>query len=144
MDAVNEQLQDRMTAHQIGLLRYSNATVRKIIALLNRIEPDLVAQITKFDPTEVSGNYSQQRIVKMLEAIREILADAYAVAGKELRKDLLALAQYEVEFQADLFGNVLPIEWDIVSPTPEQLKAAVDARPFQGALLKEWVKGLGD
>jgi SPP1 gp7 family putative phage head morphogenesis protein len=139
---VNDDLLDRMIDHQIGLSRYSAATVRKIIALLNRVEPDLVAQIVKNDPTEVSGTYSQKRIEKMLEAIRGILRDAYTVAGRELRADLIELARYEAEFQLDLFSHVLPIEWDVVSPTPEQLKAAVDSRPFQGALLKEWVKGL--
>ena len=142
MDKVNDVLLDLAVDHQIGLSRYSNAAVRKIIALLNRVDPDIVAQIVKHDPTEVSGTYAEKRLEKMLEAIRLILRDAYTLVGRELRKELLALAAYEAEFQADLFANVLPVEWDITAPTPEMLKAAVDARPFQGALLKEWVKGL--
>jgi len=144
MDAVNDKLLDAMVDHQINLTRYSNATVRKIIALLNRIEPDLVAQIVKNDPTEVSGSYSDKRIEKMIAAIRDILKAAYKQAGGILRTDLLDLAAYEAEFQADLFRHVIPVDLEIVAPTAEMLKTAVDARPFQGALLKEWVKGLED
>jgi len=144
MDNVNTVLRDAMVEHQINLTRYSNATVRKIIALLNRIEPDLVAQIVKNDPTEVSGSYSDKRIEKMIAALRDILKAAYKHVGGILRTDLLDLATYEAEFQADLFRHVIPVDFEIVAPTAEMLKTAVDARPFQGALLKEWVKGLED
>src|SRR5215203_6604057 len=109
MDAVNDKLLDAMVEHQINLTRYSNATVRKIIALLNRIEPDLVAQIVRNDPTEVSGSYADKRLEKMLEAIRQILRDAYRVAGQELRAELIKLASYEAEFNRDLLANVIPI-----------------------------------
>src|SRR5215217_2102612 len=144
MDVVNDKLLFAMVEHQVNLSRYSNATVRKIIALMNRIEPDLIAQIVKNDPTEVSGSYADKRLEKMLEAIRQILRDAYRAVGLELRAELIKLARYEAEFNRDLLTHVIPIKWDITSPTAEQLKAAVDARPFQGALLKEWVAGLED
>lgn len=142
MATVNEELLDAAVSHQIGLQRYSTATVNKIIALLNRVDGDLVRQIMKFDPTEVGDSAARKRLDKLLEAVRVILRDAYNGVGKELRAELIDLAGYEVEYQADLFNNVLPIEYDVVKPSPEILKAAVDSRPFQGALLKEWVKGL--
>jgi SPP1 gp7 family putative phage head morphogenesis protein len=78
----------------------------------------------------------------MLEAIRRINAEAYGVVGKELTKELRELAEYEVEWQGELFRHTLPIDFDVIRPDRHQLKAAVEARPFQGALLKEWIEGL--
>jgi SPP1 gp7 family putative phage head morphogenesis protein len=144
MPTVNEELFDRAVSHQIGLQRYSTATVNKIIALLNRVDADIVRQIEKYDPTELGPSAAQKRLDKMLDAIRVLLRDSYSAAGRQLRKDLLELAEYEADFQLRLLADAMPFEWDTVSPSPSMLKAAVDSRPFQGAVLKEWVKGLED
>lgn len=142
MPSVNETLLDAAVSHQIGLQRYSTATVRKIIALLNRVDARLVEQIIKNDPSEVSSSWSQRRLEKLLDAVRTVIVEAYGVATGELSKDVKALAAYEAEFQHNLLSRWIPVKLDIVTPAKEQLYAAVNARPFQGRLLKDVYKDL--
>jgi SPP1 gp7 family putative phage head morphogenesis protein len=140
--AVNDDIADLQVRHMVGLQRYSTSVVRKIIALLNRVEPDLIAQILKRDPTAVSGEFSQRRLEALLEAIREINAAAYREVQRDLRDELGQLAVYETSFQQRLVGGAITVELDVVTPSAQQLKAAVLARPLQGRLLKEWAQGL--
>jgi SPP1 gp7 family putative phage head morphogenesis protein len=141
---VNTALFDAGVSHQIGLIRYSSATVRKILALLGRSEADLVEKIRAQDPTAVGDAWGQKRLDKLLLSLRTIQKEAYSLVGKTLRTDLRALADYEAEFQSRLIQETLPIRFKVIPPTREQLAAAVNSRPFQGALLKEWVRGLED
>lgn len=135
---VNESLLDASISHQIGLQRYSNATVNKIIALINRAEIDLVEKMKSTG----DGTWSMTRLNKLLQALRDINAEAYDKVRSELSDDLMGLAEYEVGFQTDLLNHSVPIKLDIVSPSASQLKAAVDSRPFQGRILSEWYDGL--
>jgi SPP1 gp7 family putative phage head morphogenesis protein len=142
MPSLNDDLFDSAVRHQIGLTRYSTSTVRKILALLNRVDDDLVAKIKDHDPDAVSGAWSGKRIEKLIAALRVLNREAYTVVGKELRAELIDLAEYEVEYQSAAFASASPVDLRIKVPNREVLKAAVDSRPFQGALLKEWVSGL--
>lgn len=139
---VNGDLLDLAVRHQVNLQRYSNATVYKIIALLNRTDADLVAKIKALDPTEVTGAWSAKRLDKLLDAIRVINRDAYNQVTKALTDELKGLAVYEGAFQLKALGSSLPVAVDIVSPSAEQLWSAVNSRPFQGRVLKDWGKDL--
>ena len=139
---VNDDLLDLAVRHQVGLQRYSTATTRKLIALLNRVDADIVAQMQRFDPEAVTGAWSAKRIERLLEAVRLVNRDAYNRVNKELTADLKALASYEGVYQINSLTSALPIAVDIVSPSAEQLYAAVHSRPFQGRILKDWGKDL--
>ncbi|MCW2309711.1 phage head morphogenesis protein [Rhodobium gokarnense] len=142
MDTASEKLLDASIRHHVFLQRYSTATARKIVALLNKADEDLVAKIQKYDPTAVTGEFSRKRLEKMLEAIRAINRDAYAQVKGTLNAELKDFAAYEAGFQARMIENAVPIALDIVQPSAAQLYAAVNARPFQGRLLKEYFSGL--
>lgn len=135
---VNDDFADALTRHQIGLQRLSNATVRKIIALLNRQDAKIVERLLREDLTVLS----RSRQNELLRDIRKIIESVYTDTTGQLRIDLENLAQYEVEFQENLFNRTLPINFRISSPSADQIIAAVNSRPFQGRLLKEWFKGL--
>lgn len=139
MATANENLLDQTVAHQVGLQRLSNATVRKIIALINRTEAELVEKMKRYD-TDTS--FTVRRLEKLLEALRNINEEAYATVRDELSAELKGLAAYEGVFQSTLLATTIPVQLDIVTPTAAQLYAAVNSRPFQGKLLKEWVADL--
>lgn len=134
----NESLLDATVSHQIGIQRLSTATVRKVIALLNRADLDLTEQLKK----STGSTWTAKRTNLLLTAIRNIVSEAYGSVKTELDDDLKALAAYEAEFQVKMINNAVPVQLDIVTPTPSQLKAAVDSRPFQGRVLSEWYDGL--
>jgi SPP1 gp7 family putative phage head morphogenesis protein len=142
MLTVNELLHDKAIEHAIGLVRYSSATVRRIIALLNRTDPDIVAQI-QARVGDIS-NVTDDRLQALLAAIRDINRRAYDAVTKALEGDLIELAHYEADYQAKTLTDALSVTWDVTAPAPSTLAAAVNSQPFQGALLREWVAGLED
>lgn len=137
---VNDDIADALTAHEIGVQRLTNATVRKIMALLSRSDQRILARMLE---TDVSA-LSRARQEELLRDIREILGSAYKDATGQLQIDLEAYAKYEGEYQLDLFKTVVPVSLDWVAPSPDQIVAAVNSRPFQGRLLKEWYRDLED
>jgi SPP1 gp7 family putative phage head morphogenesis protein len=140
MLTVNELLHDKAIEHAIGLVRYSSATVRRIIALLNRTDPDIVAQIQA--RVGDINNVTDDRLAALLVAIRDLNRRAYEAVSKALEGDLIELAHYEADYQAKTLTDALSVTWDVTAPAPSTLAAAVNSRPFQGALLHEWVAGL--
>lgn len=142
METANTQILDASIKHSVGLQRYSAGVVKQIIALLNKVDDDLVKQILKLDPTAVSGSYSRARLEKLLEAVRAVNGEAYAAVKKELTGELKGLAAHEADFQARMITSSIPIQMDIVKPSASQLYASVKARPFQGRFLAQWFDGL--
>lgn len=131
--AVNDDLADALTRHQIYLQRYGSATVRKILALLKRSDAQILERLLREDLSALS----RTRQERLLTEMRRSFESAYTDATGALQLDLETLATYEGEYQLDLFRRVLPVKLETVAPSADQLLAAVNSRPFQGKLLKE-------
>lgn len=142
MADANTELADAAVRHAIGLQRYTSGELRRMMALLNRVDADIAAIMQKYDPTDVAPRYAEQRLEAMLVAIRELNAEVYDAFVKALSGDMRDLAAYEAEFQARMIEDAIPVEFDVVKPAPSQVRAAAMSRPFQGRLLKEWGKDL--
>lgn len=140
-DSVNDLLMDASIRHQIGLQRYSTATVRKILKLLNRVDTDIVGLLAQEEPGARTA-IGRRRLERMLARVREIVQEAYEQVNPTLSDEMLELAKYEVEYNENVLNRVVPITLDLSSPTVEQLATIVNARPFQGRLLKEWASSL--
>ncbi|KAA0970301.1 phage head morphogenesis protein [Aureimonas fodinaquatilis] len=138
--ALNDEILDRIIAHQIWTQRYSTATVRKVIALLNRADKRIVDRLA----TQMLSELSVERSNKLLDAIRTIVAGAYGVAIEGLTSELSSFGAYETGFQNNLLRQALPDTFETVRPSASQVVAATKARPFQGRLLREWGKDLQD
>ena len=57
---VNTAILDALTGHSVGLHRVSNATVRKIIALLNRSDARLIERLSRDSGSELSRSRLEQ------------------------------------------------------------------------------------
>lgn len=136
--ALNDEIADALIAHEVGLRRLSNATVRKILAQLSRSEQRIVERLLR----ESEATLSATRQRALLADVRRIIASAYEDATGALRIDLIRLGEYEVAYQGALIERVLPIEFRTNYPTEAQIVAAVNSRPFQGRVLKDWFKEL--
>ena len=141
MPTANEELADLSVRHQVQIFRLSSGVLRKLIPLLNRADQEIIAKLASRGAT-LEGSFTSKRLGSLLESIRVINRDAHTGLGRELRKELRDLAAYEASFQARMISSALPIQWDIVSPSAEMLDAVVNAQPFQGKLLKDWVSEL--
>ena len=146
MQTVNEALQHADIDHSISLAHYANGVVRKIIALLNRADSDLFAQLTQALENMSPESFTVERLELLLNSVRTLNAQAYAQVGQELADELKDLVDYEAGYQYKLFNATIPpqviADVRIVSVAAEQAYAAAMARPFQGRLLKEWAKSI--
>ena len=136
--SVNDDLLDALTRHQVYLQRLSGGIVRKVIALLNRSDARIVERLLSEDVSSLS----RTRQERLLSEIRRIVEGAYEDATGALQIELEGLAEYEGEFQLDLFRRTVPVDLETVTPSGEQIIAAVNSRPFQGKLLREVYKEL--
>jgi len=144
MATANEKIVDAAISHQIGLQRYGSGVSRRVLALLNRVDADLFAQLSVALERMPPDSFSVQRLDQMLVEVNRLNAEAYKAAGEELDKALLELAGYEASYQHKMLQSVLPAQvaeaLTLATVPANQAYAAAMARPFQGKLLREALK----
>lgn len=137
---VNDELLDRSIRHEVELRRFSAATLRKIVKLLARSGERISRELAKRNIGD--NSFTARRLELLLEAVRTISADAQRQLANTLRTDARDLALHEAGFQVDLFKRTMPVTFDYIAPSPGQLWAAVNARPFNGRHLREYFRDL--
>lgn len=140
--SVNDTLLDWAVSHQLDLQHYGNGTVNRMLALLNRVDPDLMAALQSALERLPADSYTVQRLDSMLASVRELNGKAYEQFTEALKAELQDLTDYEAGFQQQSLASVVPAKIAIAEVVPQQVYAAALARPFQGRLLKEWAAGI--
>lgn len=134
-----EHVHDQTVLHSIRLNRFSTGVVHKTVALSNRIERSAMRRLLDTDSESVAG----ARLEQLLAEIRTIQAEGWAVIRSRVTDDLSGLAGVEVAFAEGLvaLAPVAPAAQAVFSGAPaiSQVMAAVNARPFQGRFLKDWL-----
>ena len=137
MATANDEIQDALIRHAVGLERLGDASARRIIASLRRADARIVERLASgYEP---DSTRAQQR--DLLDQIRAILDAVYTDEMGRLRIDLEDLATYEAEFLQDTVNRVVP-NLGFSLPGADTLHAAVYSRPFQGKLLKDLFKDM--
>lgn len=146
MATVNERLLDSAVDHAIDLQHYSNGVVGKLIALLNRVDSDLFAQMTIALERLPPESFTTERLDQLLYSVRSLNAQAYRAIERELTAELRDFVEYEAGYQYQLFNSAIPqqvvAQVGIAKVNIEQVYAASMSRPFQGVLLKEALAGV--
>lgn len=142
MPSVNFTLREEEIAHQVNLNRFSTGVVRRIIALLNKVDAELAAALQVALDSLPADSFTVERLEMLLGSVRAINLRAYEAVGRQLTAELRDLAMYEANYQRQLFESVIPAQVIAqvgIAQTPvEQVYGAALARPFQGRLLSEW------
>ena len=135
----NDEIRDRAIAHQIYLLRYESGVVNRILKILGKADKDLTAQLSDLEST-----MSIADIDARLEGIRNIISASWEEAGADLSVELSGLAEYEANHQEQVIRDSTPVELNMITPSAETLIAAVESKPFEGKLLREWIDKLNE
>lgn len=138
----NELLYDSAVSHQIDLTRFGNGTVRRMLALLNKTDADLMAKLQAALDKLPAESFTLQRLERLLTSIRAVNAQSYKQFHDGLDAELVDLNDYELNYQHDLFGSVLPAKVSVATVSADQVLAGAMAQPFQGRILKEWADSL--
>lgn len=143
--SANEALQAESIRHQLELQRYKNHAALKMVALLNRADADLMAQL-QAAMDRVGGDWTVDRLEALLAQVRSLNAAAYATTGHALTAELLQFSAYEAAKQIIMLRKAIPVDAlakiALNSVSGSQVHAAAMARPFQGRLLSEWMRDL--
>ena len=146
MTTVNDQLLHDAIGHAVDLTRYSNSVVARMIALLNAMDADIVAQIASALERMPAESFSIDRLDQLLASVRSLNAQAYGMLGRELSAEMRKFTAYEANYQHQVMVSTVPtvIELSVGAVNAEQVYTAALARPFQGRLLSEWASSLGE
>ena len=126
MTDINNQLLDYSIHHAVNLGRYSGKVVRDILALLNDADKDILAKILARGE---DGTFTAARLKKLLAELREMTGEAYRQAHNELKTAMLDFGAAEAEATVSLLAAQVPVTFNIVQPTAEQLAAIVSKAP---------------
>jgi SPP1 gp7 family putative phage head morphogenesis protein len=138
----NERLADAATQHAMDTARYSNGVVKRLIALLNRVDADLFRALIEALERLPASQFTVERLDALLQSARELNARAYAALRSGLEVEMRDLAGYEADHQAQLFAATLPAEVSFARINVEQTYSAALARPMQGRLMREWAASI--
>lgn len=137
MTSVNELLASESVRHQVQLHKYSNESVRKMVAALNRADANLrsalMSVLSQISPSE----FQVDRLESLLGSVRSINTQAYGQLNEELKTELKAFIDYETAYQTQLLVNFTPVAVTVASVDVSQVYAASMSRPFQGTLLRD-------
>jgi SPP1 gp7 family putative phage head morphogenesis protein len=144
------ELIDAAARHQVHLLRYGSGIVGRILKLLESVDGRLVEQIAAKlaklranDRGEVTQpNWTTKRLQALLEDIQALTTLSSQTLSGALEAELLAFVEYEAAFQADLIPKTFDVQLELVMPAPQQLYAAVIAKPLMGKHLRDILREL--
>lgn len=144
LTTANERYLDAALRHQIGLRRYSAGLNKRIARLLEDADAELTAKLrTRLDrfqgrPLDFTG----ERWRSLLQDMSVARATALGEVRKLTRSELNTLASMEATREATVLASAIPIEVSFATVAPDQLRAIVSSRPFQGRLLRDWFNNL--
>lgn len=135
---------DAVTRHQIYTGRYSTSVANRLIAILNRADKSLIAQIEEV-LQEAPESFKAQRIQALLVPVNNQLKALYTEVGNDLKAALREFTQNEAHFNLALLKSAAErahVTASLASVSPNTVYAAAMARPFQGVLLREALSGV--
>lgn len=138
----NDQLQESAIEHAVDLRAYSDSAVRQMLTILNRSEVRLMAELRTVLDRLGPDSFTVQRLESQLGTVRQTIAASYERLNGQLSLELEDFARYETAWQASTMEAALPVVINVATVAPAQVYAAAMARPFQGALLSQWISTL--
>jgi len=161
----NDNIRDGTFTHEVGLRRLGARLVRDLVKVLNEADRELLAKIeVRLREIETRGfdrgPFTTARLEALMHELRGVNAEAYNRLGLFLRKELRNLAEYEVEFQAQLVADSVggdlrfaaqagiqasrgALEVSLVRPSIEQLVSLIEAKPLaDGRPIARWARDL--
>lgn len=140
----NEEYRDAALRHQIGLRRYTAGLMKRIAALLETADAELVLmlrqRLARFEGKPI--DFTGERWKALLADIRAARAASLKDYRDLTRGELGALTSMEADRELAILTASIPIEINLAVVAADQLRAILSARPFQGRLLNDWYKEL--
>lgn len=136
----NQDLEDELTERDVHLERYKRGVAARVMAMLERVEEDVLNQLQKIDPTaSAKPSYRRARLTRLLSEVQGLIEQYATALNRDVLPELTELARDESAFGVRMLSSLPPVALEVVAPSVGTLVAAATSRPFQGRLLREWV-----
>ena len=126
-------IKDSLSRQAHFIEQYKNGQVNRFAPFLRRVATKLRAELLKTNTV-----VSQSRIETKLEFVDELIKAEFVAYTDQLTEQIELFAVSEAAFVAETASAVSGVSF--VLPAPVQLVAAVNARPFNNKLLKDYLK----
>lgn len=140
MASANEQLLNKLVAHEIDVLGYGNALSKKVINILNKSDVTIFEKLRRILDEIPAGELNVKKLDKLMQTVFKSNSAAYSTAQNTIETELQDFTKQEVTYHKDMIEKVAPVQLKTVSP--EQVFSAGMAQPFQGQLLSEFFSKL--
>lgn len=141
MNASDEYV-SRLTKHSAILERHKKKVVKDVLRIVESIHGDAASEIARREIQKMS----KRELQALIRKLSEVVNDGYKPVIELINKEVVGLGNLEAGWAQSAINASIPSDIRLalptVRPSPEQLKAAIFSRPFQGYLLKEWFAGM--
>lgn len=140
--SVNDDLFDAGNRHQVYLLRFGGGATKRVLALLEEAEKDLVSRLA----TRASKLTAIQtkRYKALIQAIRAQSRDVSIAMQKTLEKDLKGLAYQEFDIADRNLTRAVGVDLNNFRPPPDVVNSLVTKQAVRQRTLRSWFKQLED
>ena len=136
MESVNDLLASEALRHAVALQKYSNNVVARIVAVLNRSDKRIFAELTERLERMDANSFSIERLESMLTSVRSLNTQAYGEVDRALTTELRDFVAYEASYQAQMLVAHVPVQVSVAALDASVAYAGAMARPFQGTMLR--------
>jgi SPP1 gp7 family putative phage head morphogenesis protein len=137
--ADTQDLTGELLRRAVDLRRYENGLAARVRAVLEDVRDEIVARLSRLDPTVMGGGYQARRLRALLAQVTETLRtgyrDASTLASRELRD--VAEMQAETLLRSLRYATGLN-DLSTVAVGATRLRAIIDTRPLQGFVMRDW------
>ncbi len=126
-------IKDDFSRHAHFIEQYKNGNVNKFEAFLRRVAKGLRGELLKTNTVT-----SQSRIEAKLKFVEDLITTEFTAYTDEIAEQIELFAVSEAGFVAETVKNASGVSFTL--PSDAQLIAAVNARPFNTKLLKDYLK----
>jgi SPP1 gp7 family putative phage head morphogenesis protein len=148
-ETVNDILLDRSIRHGVYIERFKTQQASDTVRFFNdRVVPDLVGQLNhRLSKIKTRGfdtsAATTQRFRDLIRVTNGIISGGIKKTSKYTQRKLNHLALSEAEWQQRVFQETIPLDIDFLLPSGPLIDSLTTSRPFQGKLLSEWFRDLG-
>lgn len=136
---------DRYIRHAVYIERFKAGEAKKISQHLGKeVFPELIdklmIKLKGTDPSKLKKVWVIKRLKRLTASVDKITAIGMIKAEKATIDSLMDLAEWEARWNKGLIEKTVPLDIDMIMPSPEVLRQSVLSTSFEGHKLKTWFK----
>src|SRR4030042_1745436 len=130
---------NKTVKNSVDIERFTASLKKDVNKLLIKLQGDLIAQISRIDPTKnISAAKRKQRLEKLNKEVDAILEDQYGKIKKTSIDKLKNFSSYQAEVTGNILNSSIGADVFDVRLSNGQLEAIVDHTLIDGQISGDW------